>query len=153
MKIESHVSLQPYNTFGIAAKALQLVRVQSEADIQALLADPQLRDTQKFVLGGGSNIVLTGDLKALVLKVELKGMRLVEETEKAWIIEAAAGEERHHLEELRAGAPHRDEPGVARRREERFFGPDDGGVDAVHRFDDVAAGDFDVETECEHVED
>ena len=95
MKIESHVSLQTYNTFGIAAKALQLVRVQSEADIQALLADPQLRDTQKFVLGGGSNIVLTGDLKALVLKVELKGMRLVEETEKAWIIEAAAGEDWH----------------------------------------------------------
>jgi UDP-N-acetylmuramate dehydrogenase len=54
-----------------------------------------LRDAQKFVLGGGSNIVLTGDLKALVLKVELKGMRLVEETEKAWIIEAAAGEDWH----------------------------------------------------------
>jgi UDP-N-acetylmuramate dehydrogenase len=54
-----------------------------------------LRDAQKFVLAGGSNIVLTGDLKALVLKVELKGMRLVEETEKAWIIEAAAGEDWH----------------------------------------------------------
>jgi UDP-N-acetylmuramate dehydrogenase len=74
---------------------LQLVRVQSEFDIAALLADPQLRDTQKFVLGGGSNIVLTGDLKALVLKVELKGMRLVEESEKAWIVEAAAGEDWH----------------------------------------------------------
>ena len=60
-----------------------------------LLADPQLRNTQKFVLGGGSNIVLTGDLKALVLKVELKGMRLVEESEKAWIVEAAAGEDWH----------------------------------------------------------
>jgi UDP-N-acetylmuramate dehydrogenase len=47
------------------------------------------------VLGGGSNIVLTGDLKALVLKVELKGMRLVEESEKAWIVEAAAGEDWH----------------------------------------------------------
>jgi UDP-N-acetylmuramate dehydrogenase len=74
---------------------LQLVRVQSESDIGALIADPQLRDAQKFVLGGGSNIVLTGDLKALVLKVELKGMRLVEESEKAWIIEAAAGEDWH----------------------------------------------------------
>ncbi|NBV05407.1 MAG: iron-containing alcohol dehydrogenase, partial [Cytophagia bacterium] len=31
-------------------------------------------------LGGGSNIVLTGDVKPLVLKVEMKGMRLVEET-------------------------------------------------------------------------
>jgi UDP-N-acetylmuramate dehydrogenase len=76
---------------------LQLVRVRSEADIQELIADPQLRDAQKFVLGGGSNIVLTGDLKALVLKVELKGMRLVQDTEKAWIVEAAAGEDWHEL--------------------------------------------------------
>jgi UDP-N-acetylmuramate dehydrogenase len=92
---ERNVPLQAHNTFGISAKALQLVRVRSEFDIHALLADPQLRDTQKFVLGGGSNIVLTGDLKALVLKVELKGMRLVEEFEKAWIVEAAAGEDWH----------------------------------------------------------
>jgi len=95
MLVERNVPLQAHNTFGISAKALQLVRVQSESDIAALLADPQLRDTQKFVLGGGSNIVLTGDLKALVLKVELKGMRLVEESEKAWIVEAAAGEDWH----------------------------------------------------------
>jgi UDP-N-acetylmuramate dehydrogenase len=95
MLVERNVPLQAHNTFGISAKALQLVRVQSEADIQALLADPQLRDTQKFLLGGGSNIVLTGDVKALVLKVEFKGMRSVEETEKAWIVEAAAGEDWH----------------------------------------------------------
>jgi len=49
------------------------------------------------VLGGGSNIVLTGDVKPLVLKVEMKGMRLVEETDKAWIVEAAAGEKWHDL--------------------------------------------------------
>ena len=97
MLVERNVPLQAHNTFGISAKALQLVRVQSESDIHALIADPQWRDTPKFVLGGGSNIVLTGDVKALVLKVELKGMRLVEETEKAWIVEAAAGESWHEL--------------------------------------------------------
>ncbi len=97
MLVEPNYSLQAHNTFGIAAKALQLVRVKSEDDIRAVLADPALRDLPKFVLGGGSNIVLTGDVKALVLKVEFKGMRLVEETEKAWIVEAAAGENWHDL--------------------------------------------------------
>lgn len=97
MLVERNVPLQAHNTFGISAKALQLVRVQSESDIHDLIADPQWRDTQKFVLGGGSDIVLTGDVKAIVLKVELKGMRLVEETEKAWIVEAAAGESWHDL--------------------------------------------------------
>ena len=41
--------------------------------MQALLADPAWGDSPKFVLGGGSNIVLTGDVKPLVLKVEVPG--------------------------------------------------------------------------------
>jgi UDP-N-acetylmuramate dehydrogenase len=36
--------------------------------------------------------VLTGDVKPLVLKVEIAGRRLVEETAKAWIVEVGAGE-------------------------------------------------------------
>ena len=92
MLVEKNVPLQPFNTFGIVAKALKLVRIQSEADIDALLADPVLSAAPKFVLGGGSNIVLTGDVKPLVLKIEIMGKRLVGETAKAWIVEAGAGE-------------------------------------------------------------
>jgi UDP-N-acetylmuramate dehydrogenase len=97
MLVEPNYPLQAHNTFGISAKALHLVRVHTEADVQAVLADGALRDAPKFVLGGGSNIVLTGDVKPLVLKVEIKGMRLVEETDKAWVVEAAAGENWHDL--------------------------------------------------------
>jgi len=97
MLVEPNIPLQAHNSFGISAKALQLVRVRTEADVQAVLADAALRNLPKFVLGGGSNIVLTGDVKPLVLKVELKGMHLVEETDKAWVVEAAAGENWHHL--------------------------------------------------------
>jgi UDP-N-acetylmuramate dehydrogenase len=97
MLVEPNTPLQAHNTFGISAKALQLVRVHTEDDVQAVLADAALRSLPKFVLGGGSNIVLTGDVKPLVLKVEIKGMRLVEETDKAWVVEAAAGEGWHDL--------------------------------------------------------
>ena len=97
MLVEPNYPLQAHNSFGISAKALQLVHVRSEADVQAVLADATLREAPKFVLGGGSNIVLTGDVKPLVLKVELKGMRLVQETDKAWVVEAAAGESWHDL--------------------------------------------------------
>ena len=69
MNVERNVPLQAHNSFGIVAKARALVRVRSEADVQALLAQPKLSDEPKFVLGGGSNIVLTGDVKPLVLKV------------------------------------------------------------------------------------
>ncbi len=97
MLVENNVSLQPFNSFGIAAKALRLVRIGSQADIAALLQDPALRAAPRFVLGGGSNIVLTGDVKALVLKVEIMGRRLVGEDAKAWIVEAGAGENWHDL--------------------------------------------------------
>jgi len=97
MLVEKNVPLQSSNTFGINAKALALARIRSEADIAAVLQDPALQAKPKFVLGGGSNIVLTGDVKPLVLKVEIMGKRLVSETAKAWIVEAGAGENWHDL--------------------------------------------------------
>jgi UDP-N-acetylmuramate dehydrogenase len=94
-KIEANVPLQAHNTFGIIAKALQLVSIQSTSDISSLLADPLLVSAPKFVLGGGSNLVLTGDVRPLVLKVEITGRRLVSETAKHFIVEAGAGEPWH----------------------------------------------------------
>ncbi len=95
MILEHDVSLQTLNTFGIAARARHLVRVRDEADVQALLADPLWQSMPKFVLGGGSNVILTGDVKPLVLKVEIPGRRIVGETSRAWIVEAGAGERWH----------------------------------------------------------
>ena len=97
MLVEKNVPLQSFNTFGIVAKALSLVSVNTEADIDAVLSDSTLKALPKFILGGGSNIVLTGDVKPLVLKVNIMGKRLVSETAKAWIVEAGAGENWHDL--------------------------------------------------------
>ena len=80
---------------GIGARAQRLVRVRSVADLHAVLADPELAPAPKWVLGGGSNIILTGDVKPVVLKMEIKGLRLVQETDRALIVEASAGEVWH----------------------------------------------------------
>jgi UDP-N-acetylmuramate dehydrogenase len=95
MVVENNVALEPYNSFHIVARAHALVRVRNEADLVAVLADKALAAQPKFVLGGGSNIVLTGDVKALVLKVEIQGKALVAEDAKGWIVEAGAGERWH----------------------------------------------------------
>ena len=95
MLVEKNVPLQPFNTWHIVAKAHALVRISSEQDLQAVLADPELSELPKFVLGGGSNIVLTGDVKPLVLKVEIPGKRLLSETGRHFIVEAGAGENWH----------------------------------------------------------
>ena len=59
MIIETQVPLQAHNTFGIAAKAERMLRLRSMEDVAALLTDP-IRLEPHFVLGGGSNIVITG---------------------------------------------------------------------------------------------
>ena len=95
MLVEKNVPLQAFNTFHIVARAHALVRIAGESDLRALLSHPEWGAEPKFVLGGGSNIVLTGDVKPLVLKVEVMGRRLVAETARAFIIEAGAGENWH----------------------------------------------------------
>jgi UDP-N-acetylmuramate dehydrogenase len=97
MQIESGVSLKPYNTFSLPAVARRLVRIASDADVRRVVDHPELGLAPKFVLGGGSNIVLTRDMPQVVLKVEVRGIRLVEERADALIVEAGAGEDWHGL--------------------------------------------------------
>jgi UDP-N-acetylmuramate dehydrogenase len=95
MQVESGVSLKPFNSFGLPAVAGTLVRICSDADVRRVVDHPQFGRAPKFILGGGSNIILTRDMPQLVLKVEVQGRRLVEERPDAWIVEAGAGENWH----------------------------------------------------------
>jgi UDP-N-acetylmuramate dehydrogenase len=97
MIVEQNVPLQPHNSFGIVAKARALVRMRGEADVLQLLNDGEYGSMPKFVLGGGSNIVLTGDVKPLVLKVEVMGRRLIDDGPKGVVLEAGAGENWHEF--------------------------------------------------------
>ena len=95
MLVEKQASLQPYNSFGIAARAENLARIGHPSDLLGLMAQPEWETTPRFVLGGGSNLVLTGDVCGTVLKVEIPGRCLVEETSRGWLVEAGAGENWH----------------------------------------------------------
>ena len=95
MLVEKNVPLRACNTFHIVARAHALVRIASEADVQAVLNSPEWGPAPRFVLGGGSNIVLTGDVKPLVLKVEIAGRRVVQDAAKVTVVEAGAGENWH----------------------------------------------------------
>ncbi|MEK8025395.1 UDP-N-acetylmuramate dehydrogenase [Ideonella sp. BYS139W] len=91
MDIARAMSLRELNSFGLPAQAHTLVRLRRDADVRRMLALPELGTAPKLVLGGGSNIVLTRDPQAVVLKVEVPGARLVAETPEAWIVEFGAG--------------------------------------------------------------
>jgi UDP-N-acetylmuramate dehydrogenase len=95
LAIEQDVNLRTLNTFGLPALARRLVRVASDADVRRVVDHPQLGRAPKFLLGGGSNVVFTRDPQAVVVKVEVRGRRLVAEQPDAWIVEAGAGENWH----------------------------------------------------------
>jgi len=95
LQIQRRASLREHNTFGLPAVAATLVRIACDADVRRVLDHPELGRAPKFVLGGGSNVVLTRDVAAVVLKVEILGRRRVSEDALAWVVEAGAGEPWH----------------------------------------------------------
>lgn len=94
MQIEENVSLKPFNTFGIDAKARYFSAFRSEFELEeTLVSKPPVQPV--FILGGGSNILLTGDFNGLVLKNEIKGIEEIKEDENYVYVKAGAGENWH----------------------------------------------------------
>lgn len=95
MIIQQDISLKKYNTFGIEAKAKYFSEIRSVSQLQealALTGYPEL-----FVLGGGSNMLITQDLNYLVLYINIKGIETVWEDEDHICIEVNAGENWHEM--------------------------------------------------------
>ncbi len=87
--------LDRLNTFGLPARAAGFAAIETPAQLAALMTLPEWRFWPRFVLGGGSNLVLTGDFAGLILHVRIPGRRLVAEDALAWFVRAGAGENWH----------------------------------------------------------
>ena len=95
LRVEYNFPLKGLNSFGIDARAHAYVRVTTLAELQQALQEPALAALPRLLLGGGSNIVLTGDFAGLVLHMALKGCSIAECTEDTNYVRAAAGENWH----------------------------------------------------------
>ncbi|HET8736737.1 MAG TPA: UDP-N-acetylmuramate dehydrogenase [Pricia sp.] len=95
MDIKKEISLKPYNTFGIAAKARYFLEINSVEELrQALQLE---KHPEKFVISGGSNMLITGNLDKLVLYINIKGIEMVGEENDQVILKVMAGENWHEL--------------------------------------------------------
>ncbi len=93
MKIQSSFSLKDYNSFGLDQTAEAFVSVRNETELREALT---LNDyPKKFILGGGSNILLTQAIEGLCIHIDTKGIEVIEEDEDKVIVEAMAGENWH----------------------------------------------------------
>lgn len=95
MQIHQNFSLKKYNTFGIEAKAKQFVAVHNLEELKLVLEN--YRNDEKFILGGGSNMLLTQNIDALVIHVDLKGKKVIKEDDNFVWVESNAGENWHEF--------------------------------------------------------
>lgn len=95
MQTFTNKSLKEFNTFGIDVKARNFIAVETVEELKEVLKN--VYSSEIFVLGGGSNMLLTGDIEKTVIHINLKGIQVREEFENEVLIEAMAGENWHQF--------------------------------------------------------
>jgi len=93
--VERDANLARRNTLALPARAAFLARITAPAQLAALVDTGSLRGMRRFVLGGGSNLVLSGDFEGLVLHMAIPGRALLSEDADAWYVRGGAGENWH----------------------------------------------------------
>lgn len=91
--MQKNISLQPYNTFAIQALAKEFILINTEQELIKALKENNQKDL--FILGGGSNMLLTQDIEKLVLKINTKGITIIQEDVDHVLVEVQAGENWH----------------------------------------------------------
>ena len=95
MNISHNVSLKNYNTFGIDVTAKDFIAVTNTNELLKVL---QQNNKTLFVLGGGSNMLLTKNIEnALVIHVNIKGKTIIKENDAFTWVTVNAGENWHEF--------------------------------------------------------
>ncbi len=146
--LQEQFSLRRFNSFGVEARARYFCRARGADELAALAAEPSLAGLPRLVLGGGSNLLLTGDFDGLVIKVEVGGLRELGEAGEAWHVEVGAGENWHATVErlLALGRPGLENlaliPGNCGAAPIQNIGAY--GTELAERFDSLLAWDFET---------
>ncbi|QDQ86412.1 UDP-N-acetylmuramate dehydrogenase [Alcaligenaceae bacterium SJ-26] len=90
----SSQDLHSLNTLRLPSRALACVTLEDTGQLPELSVLAQ-QYPQVHVLGGGSNMVLAPEIGGLTVRVRLHGIRLISESDDAWLVEAGAGEVWH----------------------------------------------------------
>ena len=92
MNIIKSQSLLHYNTFKMDVVAELFSTVKNEDEVKKLLTHENVIQKNKFILGGGSNILLTKNIHGLVIYNQIKGINILEESETKIDIKVGSGE-------------------------------------------------------------
>ena len=82
-------SLKEYNTFGVEVLANNFNKAENEDEILNFLSENK---NVPLILGGGSNILFKNNINKPILKIEIKGIEIIEENENTVYVSVGAGE-------------------------------------------------------------
>ena len=91
--IQKNVSLSTYNTFGLNYRARYFISIRSEGEAINLFSEKETSTGPMLILGGGSNVLFTGDYRGTIIHPEIKGIEIEEKNDEYVIVSAGAGEE------------------------------------------------------------
>lgn len=97
MNIQENISLKPFNTFSLNKKARFFTSVNSREQLIEALIWARNMGQEVFILGGGSNILLTQDINSLVIKIEISGIEIINEDSDFIWVKVGAGENWHNF--------------------------------------------------------
>ena len=97
MEILTDHSLANMNTFGIDCIAKYFSAFRSIEELAELLQSKQVKQNQRLILGGGSNLLFTKPFQGIVLKNELLGVELLDHDQDHYYVKAQAGENWHQF--------------------------------------------------------
>lgn len=97
VQFEYNKSIQEFTTFGVPVEADVFCRFASTEELQTILGEKKYHNSQKLILGGGSNMLFTKNFDGIVLKNEIKGIEIVSESEEELFIKVGAGENWHQF--------------------------------------------------------
>jgi UDP-N-acetylmuramate dehydrogenase len=95
LQVLAQVSLKPFNSFGIDVRAQLFAEAHSDSDVREALTYATAHKVPLLVIGGGSNLLLTQDVQALVLRMATQGIRVLHDDGLQVVVEAEAGEAWH----------------------------------------------------------
>ncbi|MFV3304482.1 UDP-N-acetylmuramate dehydrogenase [Pseudomonas sp. NY15181] len=92
LQLQENLSLKPYNTFGVEVAARWFAQAHDDAEVREGIAAAAEKVLPLMVIGGGSNLLLTRDVEALVLRMASRGVRVLSDDGDRVVVEAEAGE-------------------------------------------------------------
>lgn len=95
MNVQENTSLKKMNTMGLPVSTRYFTAVSHLEELREALQFKKDRNLPLMLLGGGSNVLFTKDFPGITVKVEFRGIEVLEETDDEVVVKCGAGEVWH----------------------------------------------------------